>query len=180
MTKNGFWRRNLWGLVAVLPAAAVFAIVALDRTGFYSQSLNGTPRDAISAAPSDWVNFSGAKLRLLNLTATADIYDAEAKTVKLPAEVKAWKTVIEIQVSDQRTLTDCELSLEDSAGRFFGMRPDELASVRMPAPTCTAEDMGLNTYQVTVFFVAPADAKPVAVRVVRRAALPGYARLVAP
>jgi hypothetical protein len=169
----------MWGLVALLPLTALFAAMALDRTDFFGRMLNGSPRTAVSAPHADWVSFSGAKMRLVALTATADLYDAAAKPLKLPDQVKAWRAVVEIQVDDQAKLAGCEMSLEDSAGRLFGTEPDELAAARIPAPGCTAEDKVLNTYQVTVFFVAPADAKPVAVRVVRHEALPTYARLVA-
>lgn len=176
---QGFWRRNLWGWLALAPAAAAFGLVALDRTDFFDQRLNGIPRTAISAAPADWVTFSGAKLKLVAITATADLYDTDGKPLKLPKELKAWRSVIDVQVEDQRQLADCELSLEDDAGRLFGTRPHELASARIPAPTCTAEDKALSTYQVTVFFITPAEAKPVAIRVVSRPALPAYARLIA-
>ena len=176
MNKTNFFKRNLWGLVALLPVTAAFGIVALDRTGYFDVR---SPGQAVTAEPTQWVAYSDAKLRLLNLVTTADLYDGEAKPVKLPDQVRAWRAVIEIQVSDQRSLDGCQLSLEDSAGRVFGTQPSELSAVRMPPPTCTAEDKGLNTYQVTVLFVTPAEAKPVAVRVMRPAALPAYARLPA-
>lgn len=176
--KKGFFRRNMWGLLGVLPATALFAIVALDRTDFFGQQINGQPRAGVSAAPADWVTFSKARLRLVAMAATTDLYDTAGKPMKVPAELKTWKAVIEIQVDNQNDLADCEISLEDSEGRLFGTRPYELANLKMPTPACTAEDTALNAYQVIVFFIAPADAKPVAVRVVRRAALPSYARLV--
>jgi hypothetical protein len=178
MKKPGFFRRNMWGLLGLLPVTAAFAVVALDRTDFYGQQLNGLPRAGVSAAPADWVSFSKARLRLVNMAPTTDLYDTAGKPMKMPAELKTWRAVIEIQVDNQKDLADCEMSLEDSDGRLFGTRPYELANLRMPTPTCTAEDTALNAYQVTVFFVTPTDAKPVAVRVVRAAALPSYARLV--
>jgi hypothetical protein len=178
MKKAGFFRRNMWGLLGLLPVAATFAIVSLDRTDFYDQQLNGQPRAGVSGAPADWVSYSKARLRLVAMAATTDIYDTSGKPLTLPAQIKTWRAVIEIQVDNQKDLADCEISLEDSLGRLFGTRPTELANLRMPTPTCTAEDTALNAYQVTVFFVAPADAKPVAVRVVSRDALPGYARLI--
>lgn len=179
MKTKGFWRRNKWGVIALVPVTAAFAAVALDRTDFFGQQLAGQPRSAIAAAPADWVDYSGAKLRLLALSPTADLYDANAKRIKLADSIHVWKAVIEVQVENQSSLADCQLSLEDSVGRLFGTKPDELSAASIPAPTCTAEDKVLNTYQVTIFFVTPADAKPVAVRVVRREALPSYARLVA-
>ncbi|GIH10169.1 hypothetical protein Rhe02_82360 [Rhizocola hellebori] len=178
MKKPGFFRRNMWGLLGLLPAIAAFTVVALDRTDFYGQQINGQPKAGVSAAPAEWVSYSKARLRLVNMAATTDLYDTAGKPLKMPADLKTWRAVIEIQVDNQKDLADCEISLEDSEGRLFGTRPYELANLKMPTPTCTAEDTALNAYQVTVFFIAPADAKPVAVRVVRAAALPGYARLV--
>lgn len=179
MTQRSFLRRNGWGLLALLPLTALFGIIALDRTDFYERFLNGQPRTAVTGAPADWVTYSGARMRLVALSATEDLLDANAKLVKLPAALKAWQAVIEIQVDDQRNMANCEILLEDSAGRLFGARPDELAAVRTPVPTCDAEDKALNAYQVTAFFVAPADAQPIAIRVMRAPALPDYARLVA-
>jgi hypothetical protein len=178
MKKPGFFRRNMWGLLGLLPAVAAFAVVASDRTDFLDQQLNGQPRAGVSAAPADWVSFSKARLRLVAMAATTDLYDTAGRPMKLPPDLKTWRAVIEIQVDNQNDLADCEISLEDSLGRLFGTRPHELANLKMPIPTCTAEDTALNAYQVTVFFVAPADAEPVAVRVMRQAALPSYARLV--
>ncbi len=178
MRKKGFFRRNMWGLLGLAPALAAFGVVSLDRTDFFGQQINGQPRAAVSAAPADWVSYSKARLRLVAMTATTDIYDTGGKLLKLPGDLKAWRAVIDIQVDNQQDLANCQISLEDSAGRLFGTQPYELANARVPAPTCTAEDTVLNAYQVTVFFVAPADAKPVAVRVVRQDALPSFARLV--
>jgi hypothetical protein len=178
VNRNGFWRHNVWSLVGMLPVMALFAAIALDRTDYFGRQIFGRPHAAVEAAPADWVDYSSARLRLLALNSTADLYDSTAKRVKLPDAIKAWKAVVEVQTDDQSALADCQLSLEDSAGRLFSTSPDELAGAAIPAPTCTAEDKVLNTYQVTIFFVAPADAKPVAVRVMTRAALPRYARLV--
>jgi hypothetical protein len=176
--KPGFFRRNMWGLLGLLPAVAAFAVVALDRTDFYGQQLNGQPRAGVSAAPADWVSYSKAQLRLVAMAPTTDLYDTAGRPLKLAADLKTWRVVIEIQVDNQNDLAECEISLEDKLGRLFGTRAYELANLRMPPPTCTAEDTALNAYQVTVFFVTPADAEPVAVRVVSKAALPGFARLV--
>lgn len=179
MKVKGFWRRNGWGLVALLPVTALFAAAALDRTDFFGKQIAGQPRSAVVAAASgDWVTYSGAKLRLVALAPTADLYDANAKRIKLADSIKVWKAVVDVDVTDQQNLADCQLSLEDSAGRTFSAHPDELAGASIPTPSCTAEDKVLSTYQVTVFFVTPTDAKPVAVRVVRKQALPAYARLV--
>jgi hypothetical protein len=178
VNRNGFWHHNMWSLLALLPVAALFAAIALDRTDYFGKQLAGQPHSAVAGAPSDWVGYSQARLRLLALSPTADLYDSGAKRMKLPDAIKAWRAVIEVQADDQKTLADCDMSLEDSAGRLFGSRPDELAGAAIPAPTCTAEDSVLSTYQVTIFFVTPADAKPIAVRVMTRAALPRYARLV--
>jgi hypothetical protein len=174
----GFWRQNRWGLIALLPVMALFTMVALDRTDFYGRALDSQPRAAIDAASPAWVSYSGAQIRLLALSPTSDLYDTNAKPVDLPGTVRAWKASIEIQVIDQSNLEDCQILLEDENGRLFGAHPDELAGVRIPVPSCTAEDKGLNAYQVTVFFLAPAIAEPVAVRVVSARALPSYARLL--
>ncbi len=179
MKPKGFWRQNLWGFVALAPVTAIFAAAALDRTDFFAKQITGQPRTAVvAAAPADWVTYSGARLRLLALTPTADLYDANAKRIKLADSIKVWKAVVDVDVTDQRNLADCQLSLEDSTGRIFSAHPDELAGASIPVPACTAEDKVLTTYQVTIFFVTPTDAKPVAVRVVRKEALPAYARLV--
>ncbi len=78
---------------------------------------------------------------------------------------------------------NCALKLEDGAARLYGVRPVELSRARLPYPNCSLEDAGdgstLAGFRVEAFFIMPADARPVALRVQLLRELPRYARLSA-
>lgn len=168
----GWARRNIWGILALVPITIAFLAVYVERSGI--TSVISTPQ-AVEIEPDGWAIYDGARIRLVELSPAKDVRDATGKFFKLPDGIAAWRAVLEYDVTDQKMFAQCELSLEDSAGRIFRPQPMELAGARLPATGCTAEDQTLSRYQTFIYFVTPAGAVPSAVRVARGSG--DYARL---
>ncbi len=171
MNQHGWGRRNLWGILALVPAAAAFLAVHLENTPV------GTPK-AVTVAQDGWASYAGGRVRLLEVAPAKDVRDTKGGFLKLPDGIAAWRAVVEYDTEDQAALKDCRLSLEDSQGRLFTPKPFELSGAQIPATGCTAEDATLRRYQTFVFFVTPAGAEPVAVRLTVTGE--DYARLTRP
>jgi hypothetical protein len=69
--------------------------------------------------------------------------------------------------------------LEDAQGRRYASSPSELASANLPIGGCTPayDATPAPEYETEAYFVMPAGARPVAVRMSVRTLAPDYARL---
>jgi len=171
---HGWWRRNRWGLIVLVPVLALAIGLQLDDA--YHLYWNGQPRQPVAAGPDGWADFAGGRIRLVELGPAAD--------VEAPTRTQVWRARLEFAVPAQDTLGACDISVEDEAGRVFEARPDELIGADVPFPSCTPEldtparnATGPVTFSTVAHFVLPAGARPVAVRVTQLTALPRYARL---
>lgn len=173
---KGFWRRNIWAFIAVLPLLA--GVVALRWDDIYWQYWRADSRVPLAAAQQQWVGFLGAEMRLVEFAQVTDFAAAGGKAVELPGGIKAWRAVIEFKAPDQESVAGCQIRLEDSAARLYSSSPTELSRARLPSGSCDAPfDAPSTDYRSTVFFATPGDAAPVAVRVSRATELPYFARL---
>jgi hypothetical protein len=166
-------RRNQWGLLALVPAL-VLALwsSAVDGYRLYWQS---APRTPVSGAPGGWVDYGGARLRLAELVPATDLVDFDGHPVTLPAGTKPWRARIAVDPA----LAGCRLLLEDATGRTFGAGPAELERAQVPFASCAPDKASGGAFETVAYFVLPAGARPVAVRVAVANALPRYARLIA-
>jgi hypothetical protein len=157
VTPCGWWRRNRWGLVAVLPAFA--AILSLHFSDAYEQYWLRQPNEPVAAAEQGWASYGGAQMRLVELGPAGDLKDYGGKPVQLPPSVRAWRAVIEFRVSSADAVAGCRLSLEDDTARVYDVGPAELSRARTPIPTCTAPagSQPSADYQSVVYFVTAAD-----------------------
>jgi hypothetical protein len=171
-----WWRRNRWGLAALLPALAV-ALGPGVRDGLRHH------RDAQASAPigagaDGWVVFA-------ELTPAGDLRDYRGRRYTPPGSLRVWRAEIVFDGAARDRLAICRLLLEDAEGRTFDPGPAELRGLRIPRPGCTPQPSGADTgpranpaeYATMTYFVTPASARPVAVRVMLSSALPSYARL---
>jgi hypothetical protein len=185
---DGWWRRNRWGLIALVPALA--AAVAVPTYEAYEGYWKSRPREPIVAGDDGWVAFAGARLRLEELAPADDLVDSNRNPVTPPEGVKVWRVRIAFNAPDAESLAGCALTLEDDSGRTYGDAPRDLAMVTLLNARCTPPDTELatpspgasapSTYENVTYFATPSSARPVAVRVTLRGHLPAYARLTAP
>lgn len=176
--QRGWFRRNLWGLLTIVPVTAAMLVVYLDKSNAYERFWKFEPRVPV-AAVDGWADYSGAKIRLVEFAPAKDLRESATKAFVPPEGLKVWRAVIEYNVPDQQSLIGCQLQLEDDKGRLYGTDAAELSNARgVSYVGCTdKDDDKLNRYQTFVFFITPSDSRPVAVRITRATNLPRYAWL---
>ena len=175
---GGWWRRNRWGLVALLPA--LLGASALDLGDGYDRFWNSQPRAPVGPGADGWVAFAGARVRLAALAPAEDLREYGGQPFAPPPGVRVWRAAIAFDgAAPGGALAGCRLLLEDAAGRTFDAGPTELRRARTPIAGCTPPSGARGPYETVAYFVTPAGARPVAVRVVLFTKLPAYARLTA-
>jgi hypothetical protein len=185
-TGPSWWRRNVWGLVALVPAFAL-ALGPGVKDG-YDEFWKAKPHQAISATADGWVNYAGARMRLTDLVRVTDLVDFDRKPVTLPDNMQAWRARIAFQAPDDSQLGGCRILLEDRSGRTFGSEPGELSRVKVPLSGCSRDTTTATSgpspaqpgsFETVAYFVVPVGTQPVAVRITLLTELPSYALLTA-
>lgn len=175
--QRGWLRRNLWGLLTIVPVTAAMLVVYLDKSNAYERFWKFEPRVPVVAVDG-WADYAGAKIRLVEFGPAKDLRESASKAFMPPEGLLVWRAVIEYDVADQKSVGGCKLELEDDKGRFYSTDAAELSSARgVLYAGCTAEDRNLNRYQTFIFFITPSDSRPVAVRITLATKLPRYAWL---
>ncbi|MEQ4303088.1 hypothetical protein ABNF97_17120 [Plantactinospora sp. B6F1] len=171
----GWWRRNRWGLLALLPAL-VLALGPGMRDGYqrYSQAEYLEP---VGVGADGWVGFSDARIRLVELVEAPSVPARGSRRVTLPAGVRVWRAVLVFEPSTPEALIGCLSYLEDRDGRLFSWNPAELRGAGLPIPRCVADDPAVRSFQTEAYFVLPDSAVPAAVWIVKATQRPRYARL---
>lgn len=177
-----WWRRNWWGLVALVPALVLaFYAPVKDLGDRYGA---GQPRQPIDSTPGGWVEYGGARMRLVDLGRDDDVKDFGGKPVTLVGGARVWRATLEFAVQDPDTIGGCELWLESSGGSTFSNAPNELGHADVIDQGCLPDILAKPEpgapYRADSYFVLPATARPVAVRVTLFTKLPRYARLTPP
>jgi hypothetical protein len=178
---GGWWRRNRWGLIAIVPA--LIAAAAVDLGDAYHRFWRSQPRRPVTPAADGWVSFAGGRVRLGELAPATDLRARDGGAFEPPAGVRVWRAEIVVDASARDAFDGCRLLLEDDAGRTFDAGPAELRAARIPTASCTAPRTplpasGQTTFQTMATFALPASARPVAVRLILIKQLPAYARLL--
>lgn len=180
----GWWRRNRWGLIALLPVLGL--ALGPKTVDAYHTYHNADPREPVQTTPGAWTTFAGGQLRLIELT-VATVHDYNGEPLALPSGVRPWRVAIEFRVTDTNAYAGCDLWLQDDQGRLFSANPVELRGADVPYAGCTSSDVGDEhhtdapvVYQTLAYFVLPASAQATAARVTLATALPRFALLHPP
>ena len=182
---RGWWRRNLWGLVVMLPLVA--ALFATNADVFIERNLTLQPREPLEAPVGQVVEYADADVRLVSFTNVDPTVRVVGRDHTLPAGLVIWQSVFDVDPHDAESLVQSSrLWVEDAQGRIYSNHPTELRGVDnagigglspdtvgdLDAPT-PAPDAPFTS---TSYYVLPAEVQPVAVRVVYEPALPRYVR----
>jgi hypothetical protein len=175
--RGGWWRRNWWGLLALLPALALAIVRQLPDA--YDEYWKSQPRKPIGAAAGQWVSFAGARMRLTELAEAKDVVDYDRHPFTVGHGVRIWRARLAFDTPDPDAIGGCRIQAEDGTGRTFDTNPSELSGAHIPYAGCSPDtDKSPGpAFETVAYFVLPAGASPVAVRVTLLTQLPRYARL---
>lgn len=177
---RGWWRRNLWGLLALVPLFALaVAPAAKDGWDLYNRI---EAHEAVTAGADGWVTYSGARMRLVELAPATGLKNYREQPFTPPKGVRVWRATLAFETPDPKALSACGIELEDRAGRRYSDAPDELSGAAdLPYPSCAPEDENTpSPYQTFAYFALPESATPAAIRIIRGTELPRYAHLTPP
>jgi hypothetical protein len=178
----GWWRRNRWGLIALVPA--LLATLALSAENLYYRVYAQQPRTPIPANANGSYELRATQIRLVDLGPATDLKQYDGSAFVAPPSVTIWRARIEFTAPTKTEIGGCTITLEDSAGRIFDDDPtDLLAGARDVvsygcAPDFDAPDS--SRYVNSIYFALPRDGRPVAIRINDVLTLPGYVRLSPP
>ena len=164
-----WWRRNRWGLIALVPALA--ATLALSAEDLYYGVYARQPRQPVPANTDGRYELRGTQIRLVNLGRATDLKRYSGSAFVAPANVTFWRARIEFSIPKTTTsppttpptttpptttppkteppetelpkteLGGCTITLEDSAGRIFTADPHDLliGAADVVPAGCTAD-----------------------------------------
>jgi hypothetical protein len=172
---RGWWRRNLWGLLALVPVFAL-AIGPSAKEGIDRFNRFETYRP-ITVGADGWADFAGVRIKLVEVTPTTDAKTFGGDPFVLTGGLTLWRVTITIEAPSTNALAGCAVKLEDKEGRIYGSDPSEVDAARLPYPGCMPEDdKAPPPFQVVNYFVMPESASPAAVRITRSTETPRYIR----
>ena len=188
---RGWWRRNLWGLLLVLPMLALGLAVPFWNEA-YDRWFHLNPTLPVTGAKGAWADYAGGRIRLLEL-GPVELQDYSKKPFTVPG-TRIWRARTAFDTPTAETYGGCRVNAEDTDGRTFADRPPELSGAKVTSdfgctPPLTFEASpgpspspsgGRATFENTYYFVLPASARAVAVRVFLGTKAPRFARLTAP
>ncbi|MET7397088.1 hypothetical protein ABZS66_26740 [Dactylosporangium sp. NPDC005572] len=186
----GWWRRNWWGLLLLVPAlAGALSGPYLAEAREYLRDTT-TPSVPVAAAADGWSPFAGARMRLEQLTEVKNVTDRSRKPLAIGSGT-VWKATVAYDdpSTEKSKLDGCTVYLEDTTGRRFGDRPNELARADIPTGSGCGRPSSSSTktppaagtrYQATYYFLLPKDAAPASVWITVPTESPSYARLPRP
>lgn len=176
----GWWRRNRWGLIGVVPAIA--ALLALSAQNVYHEWWNGQPREPVPADTAGWYPLLNARMRLVALEPATDLRTYAGERFVPPPDVSIWRARIEFDAGKDSLIGGCDIWAEDETGRTFQDDPEaELAGAADAisagcVPAVDKNEAG-SRYVNATYFALPTGARAVAVRIIIVTRLPRYVRL---
>lgn len=170
---RGWWRRNVWGLIFVLPVTAgLFAFNAdlLYNVNFATKPTQQAPIDGTGTAVLDDIQVA------LDSFEPVDDDDSAlaSRGISLPSSVQAWRAAVTLS-GPEDSLSLCTVVLVDAAGRQYPSSPRALP---LGAFGCSPDDSDATSpYTSTFYFLLPAPARPQALQISWAPLLPRYVQL---
>ncbi len=175
----GWLRRNIWGLVLLLPALVGLGAVSWQEL-YYNYWME-EPRVSATAGSDGWYTLESNRIRLVSF-AQAELETYSGRPFEPEGPVVIWRATIEFDAPKDSMIGGCQMDLEDDQGRHYAQGPT--ADVSGAADAVSAgclSDVDLDDEAARFvndsFFALPEGARPVAIRIWLATSLPGYVRL---
>jgi hypothetical protein len=170
---RGWWRRNVWGLVLVVPLAT--GLFALNADAIYDRNFASLPK---RSAPVDGTgkavldDYAVRVVEVVQVDNTAELTSLLSSTkAPLPTTVKVWRAILSFGGPEDIS-SGCEVELLDGRGRAYISGPSELAAGRT---ACYPDDSEQpSPFLTTAYFLLPTESRPAAIRVIWPSRLPRY------
>jgi hypothetical protein len=179
-----WWRRNWWGLAAVVPLLA--GVVWISPNDSFQVLRDERTEEIIRPAADGWAAYGEVRLRFAGF-GPAELFDDEQQPFEVPG-LAAWQATLTVEVGDDPdAFLGCRLELEDAAGRRYLDAPQVIGSAHDAAGSllysadCTRpfeeEEAGqTGPFETLAYFLLPESTDPVALRVSHYAQEPAYVR----
>jgi hypothetical protein len=185
--KRGWWRRNRWGLVLLLPLLA--GLFGLNGHLIYVRNYAGLPNQPVPVDATGKATLDDYAVRVIELAVVEN--QQELRKLQpfgspgLPASVKVWRLILSVDAPPDSFVGQCAIRLDDDAtGRSYAMGPSELSgegSLHSNKDGCYADDDEQPApFTATTYFLLPAETRPSAIVIAWDSRLPRFVRLPVP
>ncbi len=172
--RRGWWRRNLWGLILVLPLAA--GLFALNARTAYELHFQQTPQRAVPVNGTGEAvldNYSVRVVEIVPVDRASELKEILGERPSLPTTVRPWRAIVSFGGPDP-TIRGCKVALLDNHGREYGPKPSELAALAGNISCLPDDDEQPSPFLSTFYFLLPSDGRPTALRITWLLLLPRY------
>jgi hypothetical protein len=173
--RRGWWRRNVWGLVLVLPLTA--GLFAGNADALYRMNIASEPRDPAPIDADGTAVLDDFQVAIDSFESVSE--DDEAlfeRDITLADSVQAWRAVLHFTGPEKEMGNCTKVALVDAGGRVYPAGPSLLGG--LGAIGCLPDETDSpSPYISTVYFLLPAEAQPQTLRIVWEPLLPRYVGL---
>ncbi|MFC7484922.1 hypothetical protein ACFQX7_39555 [Luedemannella flava] len=177
-TGPGWWRRNWWGLLVIVPL--LVTALGPELPELYRKWHNTKPNERVHVAGGQWASFGGGRIRLISLKRAPALTTYEGRPYTPPVTMQIWQATVEVDVTEDADLEGCDFSVADARGRVFSASPQELNGVDVDRASCLRLFDAPKTGPFTVVATFATSALPQGLRVTVGTELPRYLWLTAP
>jgi hypothetical protein len=171
--RHGWWRRNLWGLILLLPVTA--GLFAFNADLLYDVNILAKPRDPVPVDATGTAVLDNFEVTLESFESVSEDDPAFLdRDITVPESVQAWRAVVRFS-GPEDDLSLCKVALVDEGDRAYPSGP-----VMLPLGPfgCSPDDYeSPSPFTTTFYFLLPAQARPQALQITWLPLLPRYVQL---
>ncbi len=172
---RGWWRRNIWGVVLLLPLVA--GLFALNRNLIYDRNFGAEPRIAAAVDGTGKAVLDDYAVRLIEaVPLPSDQLDVVLSgRPALPSSARPWRVILSIAGPPDSYVGACKAELMTADGIAYEASPNEFVVTGNTFTHCNPDDSRQpSPYVTTLYMLLPVDQEPVGVRITWPSLLPRY------
>ena len=174
---KGWWRRNIWGLLLIVPLIAGTFAFGIDEAYKYNYTMlpkEPVPIDGTGRAVLD--DYAARLIEVKHVETEAELKRVERfGQDRLPSNVSVWRGILSIEAPEDSFVTLCDSWLVDGQGRRYRNAPSELGGDSRSFAACGPDDEKQPApYTVTFYFLLPSGVRPTALLITWDPQLPRF------